>query len=329
MKSCLINRKSIALLLALVFTISCILASCERPVNTQPPMTDEELRAMPIYTCYDGYDLPMYPCWRKPVRYTDKSDSQETVDYYGETYDCTFAFADHLPYDGIYCPDSKIGLMRLRKYDDKLNRDVPVSWVHYDYETSEPLSVQYFSRYLHYETFQYPEDALYPLNNHDAEAIRELLEDYTEEVLNDKYNKGIDLDNYEFSVDSFTGVVKFKYYINGVVVHEISFAIKHNSSFVEQWECIPVPPVDVLQQIPNITTEQYKALVSDKIIEKYVKEGETVKAFSIQDNIYMELFYTSALKAYLINIRGRFSFERENGEIVSEEFGFAIPLIQN
>ena len=219
--------------------------------------------------------------------------------------------------------------MKLYKYNDKLKREIVEQSVCYDYETSEVLYIDYSRSVKLCESFEFPEDLKVTYDNYDEEAIEEVARDFIEEVLNDKYNKGIDIDNYEFWIDKNYGFALFRYYINGVAVHWVCIGVTLGSAyFISEWSSLPVPPDDVLRQIPNITTEQYKALVDDVIIQKYVKEGETVNSFSIL-KLQPLLFYTSEFNEYVILIQGKFSFERENGEIVSDGFDFAIRFMND
>ncbi|MBO5767403.1 MAG: hypothetical protein J6R49_02645, partial [Clostridia bacterium] len=154
------------------------------------------------------------------------------------------------------------------------------------------------------------------------------------DVLNDKYEKGIDLDNYEFEMaPSVLGTHFLNYYFNDVLIHTIRIYLTRNGN-VKAWTCHPVPSKDVISSIPNISKEQWEALVVSTCTEQYAKMGESVVAriASADEAVrppHAELIYNAQLGGYAIQFQGRIVLEHSNGVKENKQFDFAIPLIQN
>ena len=113
------KKKSIALLLAICFMCVCFLSSCNQEIAIQPPITDEQLRSMPLYVLNASYndlihlpDMPQY-YWPKlgdPEHKTHVEEYDGTeIEYYGETFTinsfCYYNSTDFL--SSFYYPDEK------------------------------------------------------------------------------------------------------------------------------------------------------------------------------------------------------------------------------
>lgn len=320
------KKKSIALLLAICFMCVCFLSSCDQEIAIQPPITDEQLRSMPLYALNTNrtacIHLPNMPQYYKPednvagkITFVEEYKGTE-IEYYGETFTinsfCYYNSTDYL--SSFYYPEEKIAMIRLNE----------CGTLKYDSVTKEPLEFYYFGKNGYYEPYDISDS---PIEKEDVRARCEL---FVEDVLNDKYEKGIDLDNYELEMGPFlAGEHYFKYSFNGVLIHTIRFRLSSNGNVVE-WTCHPVPSKDVISRIPNISKEQLEELVISTCTEQYAKMGESVVASFPEGEAVLPhviLIYNAPLGGYMIQIQGRIVLEYSNGVKENKQFVFAMPLI--
>ncbi|MBO5766940.1 MAG: hypothetical protein J6R49_00290, partial [Clostridia bacterium] len=293
-------------------------------IAIQPPITDEQLRSMPLYalnTSYAHYihlpDMPQYywPELGDPAHrpYVEECNGTE-IEYYGETYTInSFVYYNSTDFlSSFYYADEK-KLIGFKSRDH--------GTLKYDSVTKEPLEMKYFKNYEPYDISD---------SDIEMEDVKARIELFVEDVLNDKYEKGIDLDNYEFEMDSSASGIHFlNYYFNDVLIHTIRIYLSETGN-VKAWTCHPVPSKDVISRIPNISKEQLEELVISTCTEQYAKMGESVVASFPEGEAVLPhviLIYNAPLGGYMIQISGRILLEHSNGVKENKQFDFAMPLM--
>lgn len=320
---------SFVILLGLILN-SVFLCACEKDINTNPPLTTEEVFALPIYfsgpaikrksaPAYDYSDMNIYPSLEEKA--PEIYETNEKITYFGDEHTLKF----NKMYSQMYL-DLEFKNQIVEICTDLANELI------YDKITNEPYLIEYRYR-KQYESY---EKSLSEGQELTEEKLDDIAKAFIEDILNEKYKKGIDLDNYGEPVITprFRGNghrIDYQYVVNNVIVHKIRIEVD-NGGEVIYWASFPIPPEDVIKRIPNVSEEQYMELATHYIKTGYEKCGEKVTIYNVKkyyyasDAEYGNLIYNVSRDDYAVHYGASYYVENENGDAAPEFFKYAIPL---
>ena len=135
--------------------------------------------------------------------------------------------------------------------------------------------------------------------NDSRKSASELIE-IAKKIINEDYNKNIDFSKYVLYSDAiayessaikgvYTRRFYWRRYIHGVCVHQIRVDLRWDG-VLQSFDCPPAFDERAMENIPNLTEEQYGILATSFIKEVYESSGQevTLQYLTIDHNNYFD-----------------------------------------